>query len=293
MTIFNLGSINADIVYRVPHLPTPGETLACDSMSRGLGGKGTNMSVAAARAAARVVHIGAVGPDGVWAKDRLLEYGVDTRHIAVLDQDVTGHAIIYVDGAGENSIVLYAGTNRMVSHDMLDAALSQAGPADTLLMQNETNAQVKAAKLARAKGVKVAYAAAPFVAAAVRAVLEYCDFLILNQVEAAQLQEATGLAPEALPVRDVIVTLGAQGSRWHQTETGESRTFPAIAVDVVDTTGAGDTFTGYVLAGLDRGLPMGQSIAQATRAAALQVPRLGAADVIPHLKDFQDAVGKT
>lgn len=290
MTIFNLGSINADIVYRVPHLPSPGETLSCGSMSRGLGGKGTNMSVAAARAAAHVVHIGAVGQDGVWARDRLLEYGVDTRGISVLDQDASGHAIIYVDDAGENTIILYAGTNRLISTRMLEESLAKAGPDDTLLMQNETNAQVEAAKLATAKGMKVAYAAAPFQADAVEAVLGFCDFLILNEVEAAQLQDATGLAPESLPVRDVIVTLGAKGSRWHQTETGDCRDFPALPVEVVDTTGAGDTFTGYVLAGLDRGLPMAQAISQATRAAALQVTRLGAADVIPDLKDIQGDV---
>lgn len=289
MTIYNLGSINADIVYRVPHLPGAGETLSCASMTRGLGGKGANMSVAAARAAARVVHIGAIGPDGIWAKDRLLEFGVDTQHISVLDTDATGHAIIYVDDAGENSIVIYPGTNRQISTQMIGVALSGADPADTLLIQNETNAQVEAAKLAAEKGMKVAYAAAPFDAAAVESVLPFCDFLILNEVEAAQLEHASGLGPDKLPVRDVIVTLGSKGCRWYRSDTGESRAFPAIPVEVVDTTGAGDTFTGYVLAGLDRGMPMEQAITQATRAAALQVTRLGAADVIPDLKDIQGA----
>jgi ribokinase len=134
----------------------------------------------------------------------------------------------------------------------------------------------------------VAYAAAPFDAAAVQSVLPLLDLLVLNAVEAAQLQAATGLAPEALPVRDVVVTLGAEGCRWHNTDSGESRDFPALKVEPVDTTGAGDTFTGYLLAGLDRGMPMPQAISQAIRAAAIMVTRQGTADVIPDLKDVQD-----
>lgn len=286
MTIWNLGSINADLVYDVPHLPGPGETLAATTFSRGLGGKGTNMSVAAARAAGRVVHIGAVGADGRWAVERLLEYGVDTRFIAEVGEP-TGHAIIAVDPAGENLIVILGGANRAIPMDLVGRALTEAAPGDIFLTQNETNAQAKAAKIARDLGLRVAYAAAPFDAAAVQAVLPMLDLLVLNEVEAAQLQAATGLAPEALPVADVIVTLGSKGCRWHGADG--ARDFPAIPVTPVDTTGAGDTFTGYVIAGLDRGLPMPQAIAQATRAAAIMVTRHGTADVIPDLKDVQDA----
>ncbi len=286
MTIWNLGSINADLVYDVPHLPGPGETLAAEAFSRGLGGKGANMSVAAARAAGRVVHIGAVGVDGRWAVERLLEYGVDTRFIAQVDAP-TGHAIIAVDPSGENLIVILGGANRAVPMDLVGRALTEAVPGDIFLTQNETNAQAEAAKMAHDLGLHVAYAAAPFDAAAVQAVLPMLDLLVLNEVEAAQLQEATGLAPETLSVADVIVTLGSKGCRWHGADG--TRDFPAIPVTPVDTTGAGDTFTGYVIAGLDRGLPMPQAIAQATRAAAIMVMRHGTADVIPDLKDVQDA----
>lgn len=286
MAIWNLGSINADMVYAVPHLPGPGETLAATGYARYLGGKGANMSVAAARAAAHVRHIGAVGPDGGWAVERLMEYGVDTRHIARVEA-ATGHAIVAVEPGGENQIVIYPGANRAIPENTLQAALAEAAAGDTLLFQNETNAQEMAARLGRELGLRVAYAAAPFEAAAVQAVLPYLDFLILNEVEAEQLQAATGLKPEALPVRDVIVTLGARGARHFDAKSGESRDFPAIPVTPVDTTGAGDTFTGYVLAGLDRGLPMAQAIAQAMRAAAIMVTRHGTADVIPDLKDVQ------
>jgi ribokinase len=284
MTIFNLGSINADHVYRVPHLPGPGETLAATLMQTGLGGKGANMSVAAARAGSHVAHIGAIGSDGIWARNRLLEYGVDTRHIAELDVP-TGHAIINVDDAGENAITLFAGANQAISEDSVANALSTGSTGDILVTQNETNAQGVAAKVGSKLGFRVCYAAAPFDASAVKAVLPYLDFLILNAVEAKQLEQALGVSIEELDVADIIITLGSDGARW--ISEGVDQHFAAIKVDPVDTTGAGDTFTGYVLAGLDRGLTMGQSISLAMRAAALMVTRMGTADVIPDLKEVE------
>ncbi|MEL6684345.1 MAG: ribokinase [Pseudomonadota bacterium] len=284
MAIWNLGSINADFVYRVPHIPAPGETLSSTERQVFLGGKGANMSVAAARAAARVHHIGAVGEDGRWAIQRLLEYGVDTRNIAVLDTE-TAQAIIMVDPAGENAIVLHPGANAEVPQVTLQAAMAEAETGDRLIIQNETNLQRTAAELGKKLGLRVAYAAAPFDADRVQAVLPYLDFLILNAVEAAQLQTATGQAPGDLPVRDVIVTRGAEGADWYGTDGHDH--FPAIKVDPVDTTGAGDTFTGYVVAGLDRGMPMAQAIKQATKAGALMVTRHGTADVIPDLSEVQ------
>lgn len=288
MAIWNLGSINTDMVYAVPHLPRPGETLAAATVKRFLGGKGANMSVAAARAAARVHHIGAVGPDGRWAIERLMEYGVDTTHIMRVSEP-TGHAIIAVDPQGENQIILYPGANRAIPANAPGQALSTARVGDTLLLQNETNLQGDAARIGHDLGLKVCYAAAPFDADAVRAVLAWLDFLILNEVEATQLHAATGLSPEALPVAQVIVTLGARGCRVFDTVASESTEFSAIPVTPVDTTGAGDTFTGYVLAGLDRGMPMPQAVRLATRAAAIMITRHGTADVIPDLKEVTEA----
>ena len=284
MAIWNLGSINADFVYSVPHIPAPGETLSSTNRQMFLGGKGTNMSVAAARAAARVHHIGAVGEDGRWAIQRLLEYGVDTRSIAVLETE-TAQAIIMVDPHGENAIVLHPGANAEIPQVTLQAAMAEAETGDWLIIQNETNLQRTAAEMGKKLGLQVAYAAAPFDADRVRAVLPYLDLLILNAVEAAQLQTATGQAPGDLAVRDVIVTRGAEGADWYG--TGGVDHFPAIKVDPVDTTGAGDTFTGYVLACLDRDMPMAQAIGQATKAGALMVMRHGTADVIPDLSEVQ------
>lgn len=288
MAVYNLGSINADLFYQVPHLLAPGETLASTEHSRGLGGKGANMSVAIARAAARAVHIGAVGSDGRWAVERLLEYGVDTRNIVELDVP-TGHAVIMVDDHGENAILLYPGANRALTETHIASALAVATEADTFVFQNETSAQIEGATLASSKGMRVVYAAAPFDAHSVEAVLPMLDILVMNAIEAQQLTDALGVALTDLPVRDVIVTLGGDGCRWVNTDDGTDKTFPAIPVTPVDTTGAGDTFTGFLVAGLDRGLPMEQAILLGQQAGAIMVTRHGTADVIPDLKDIEDA----
>lgn len=288
MTIYNLGSINADYFYRVPHIPTPGETLAATEMTKGLGGKGANMSVAAARAGSDVFHIGAVGMDGHWAIERLDQYGIGTGHIVQVDQP-TAHAIIAVDAHGENSIIVYPGANHAIPKSVIRTALSYAATTDTLLLQNETCLQAFSAKLGSDLEMRVGYAAAPFDADAVEAVLPFLDFLILNEVEAEQLTKATGTAPEHLPVADVVVTLGAKGCRWFDTKNRTTQEFPAQKVTAVDTTGAGDTFTGYLLAGLDQGQSMDQAIKLAGKAAALMVTRLGTADVIPSLDEVEAA----
>ena len=286
MTIFNLGSVNADVFYRLPHLVAPGETLAASSVYEGLGGKGANMSVAVARAGAKVHHIGAVGPDGRWAVDRLSGYGVDTAHLVQVDEK-TGHAIIMVDDAGENAILLYPGANQAIPAETVSNALAGAGAGDLALMQNETCHQVAFAQAAKRAGLRVAYAAAPFEAAAVQAVLGDLDILVLNQVEADQLKKATGLGPDRLSVKDVVVTLGAEGCDWYDNARGQRHHFDAPKVTPVDTTGAGDTFTGYLLAGLDQGMDMASAIAQAQKAGAIMVTRQGTADVIPTLADVQ------
>ena len=284
MTIWNLGGINADHVYGVPHIPAPGETLDGTSHSLYLGGKGANMSVAAARAAAHVRHIGAVGQDGRWAIDRLTEYGVDTRAITQVQTD-TAHAIIFVADDGENAIMVYPGANRAVPASHLQQSLTKAKTGDWFVCQNEVNLQLEGAKLAREMGLKVAYAAAPFDETVTQEMLPFLDFLILNEVEANQLKAATGQGPAELPVRDVIVTLGGDGATWFG--SGEPLHVPAYDVEAVDTTGAGDTFTGYVLAGLDRGQPMEQALKTAAKAGALMVTRHGTADVIPDLAEVQ------
>lgn len=286
MTVWNLGSINADFVYRVPHLPASGETLAAQSLTKGLGGKGANMSVAIARAGGHAVHMGAVGFDGAWAVDLLTEYGVDTRHIQT-SKEPTAHAIISVDDDAENSIILFSGANADIQKSAVQSALAKAETGDYFVTQNETILQTDAAKIAKDMGLKVAYAAAPFSIKAVAEVLPYVNLLFLNEIEATQLIDGMAKSLDDLGVPEIVVTLGAKGCRYKNIETGKIATIDAIKVQPVDTTGAGDTFTGFTLAGLDRGMPMEQALNLANNAAALMATRMGTADVIPDLKDVR------
>ncbi len=280
MTIFNLGSINADHIYEVEHLPSPGETLTAVNFATGLGGKGINQSVAAALAGSDVVHIGAVGPDGGWAVDRISEQGIDTAYISKIDTP-TGHAIINVDQDGENAIVIFPGANNCQSSDKIREALKGAGAGDILLLQNETNLQAEAAKIAHDLGVKVIYSAAPFSVEAVRKVLDNTTILMMNKVESEQL--CAGLETELveLPVSDVVVTKGGDGAGWLRPQTRETLNIASFPVTAIDTTAAGDTFAGYFAAGLDQGLSIKDAMTLGSAAAAIKVTRKGTADAIP------------
>lgn len=283
MAVYNLGSINADRVYRVPNLPAPGETLAAVEYFSGLGGKGANQSVAAARAGARVVHIGAVGGDGGWMVDLLAGEGIDTAHIRC-SAEPSGHAIINVDDAGENAIVIFPGANRALVAEHVVAGLIDAVPGDWLMLQNETNCQAEAALVARKMGMNVAYSAAPFDAMAVQTMLPLIKLLILNEVEATQLAGALGTGVQNLPVPRTIITKGAAGAIW--LEQGKAPVeVPAFGVRVMDTTGAGDTFAGYVVAGMAGELQVSEALRRAAAAAALMVQKKGTAEAIPLLDD--------
>lgn len=286
MTIWNLGSVNADKVYRLPHLPEAGETLAATGFQEGLGGKGANMSVAAVRAGSHVEHIGAVGRDGIWMRDRLASYGVGVDHLKIA-AGASGHAVIALDGDGENQIILHPGANMEIESSALDRALSVARAGDIAICQNETNAQADFVSLAHGRNLRVVYAAAPFSVDAVQAVLGSVDLLVLNQIEAQQLEAGLGMPLPELPIRDIVVTLGGDGCRWIDTDSREARDFPAPKVDVVDSTGAGDTFTGYLLAELDRGAHMSEALDLALRAGSVMVTRLGTADAIPTRDEIQ------
>ncbi len=280
--IFNLGSINADHFYRVPHLPNPGETLTAIDYSTDLGGKGANQSVAAVRAGSKVCHIGAVGPGGAWMVDRLTELGVDTQHIARIPTP-SGHAIITIDALGENAIVIFPGANRMLDPTCLEPALSSARSGDWLMLQNETSLQIDAARIARDHGMSVAYSAAPFEVDAVRAVLPYISVLLLNSVEAQQLSKALSQPVEDIPVPRILITRGSKGATWIDRVRGETVSIPAFSVTPIDTTGAGDTFAGYLIAGLSQDLPPRDALIRAAAAAALKVQQKGTTKAIPKL----------
>lgn len=279
MTIYNLGSINLDHFYTLPHLPVPGETLAAGGYTTGLGGKGANQSVAAAQAGAVVRHVGAVGEDGDWALRRLESFGVDATNIACVDTP-TGHAIINVDTDGENAIVIFPGANRAQSEAAVARALETAIPGDTLLLQNETSMQVEAARLARAAGMRVIYSAAPFDIAAVEAVLPYTSLVVMNAVEARQWQDLRGGALAQMPAEGMVTTRGGEGAEWISAGAEPVRA-PAFPVKPVDSTGAGDCFIGSLAAALDAGRTPADAMRFAAAAAAIQVTRPGTAEAMP------------
>ena len=279
MTVYCLGSINIDNIYRLPELPKPGETLAATSHTQGLGGKGVNQSIAALRAGAEVVHIGAIGQGDAWIEAALTHHGVALGAISRVAAG-TGHAIVAVDDAGENQIIIQSGANLAQSAEMIGFTLSGAVAGDILLLQNETSHQVEAARAARDKGMQVFYSAAPFALEPVQAVLPYVTHLLLNGGEAEELVAASGHVLEDQPVQALIVTRGAQGADWIEPGKAPLHT-PAIPVRPVDTTGAGDCFAGSLAASLDRGASVPEAMAYAAAAAALQVTRPGTADAMP------------
>lgn len=282
MTIYNLGSINIDHVYRLAALPQAGETLHSSDFNQGLGGKGANQSIAAARAGARVVHLGAMGAGDDWVLDRLGDAGVDTGQVARLSDQATGHAIILVDAHAENCIIFHGGANLELPESIVSQHVSAMGPDDLLLMQNETNLQPETAARARAAGARVIYSAAPFQIEALRAVLPHVSILAVNEGEARQAFAAFG---ENLPVEGLLITRGAQGAEYRDLTTGETFSQPAFRVDAVDTTGAGDCFAGWFAAGLSRGEDAATALRHASAAAAIQVTRKGAGDAMPDRRE--------
>ena len=279
MTILNVGSVNRDRVLRVPHFPQPGETLQALSASVGLGGKGLNQSVAILRAGGSVRHVGAVGEGDAGIREALRALGLDLGFVTGVAGVETGSATIFVDPAGENLIVLDPGANLCIPDALVARAVADATPGDWLLFQNETNQAAGCARLARARGLKVACSAAPFVASRIVPLLEDVDLLSVNAVELDQLLAALGGTDHLPAGLALLVTRGAEGAEYRH---GDWRVrVDSRRVPVVDTTGAGDVFLGVFLAETDLGRPVEEAMRRANAAAALQVGRNGAVEVIP------------
>ena len=295
MSILVFGSLNIDHVYQVEHLVRPGETLPSKAYRRFQGGKGANQSVALARAGADVFHAGRIGPEGLWLRDAVAAEGVDVTHVG-LDSQPTGHAIIQVDAAGENSILLYGGANLTVTPDDAHFVLSHFGAGDWLLLQNEISSLPAILLEASARGMKVAFNPAPMTDAVHGYPLEDVALFVVNRTEGAALARVeTTAAPEAIlevlqsrfPRAATVVTLGGEGALYGG--EGERIRRRAEPVEAVDTTAAGDTFIGYFLAELVAGQPVARCLAAATRAAALCVTRPGAAVSIPKRGELDEA----
>jgi ribokinase len=287
------GSINLDLVARVERLPRPGETIAGLSFATSPGGKGANQALAARRAGADVSLFGAVGRDAFASPALKLLRDDGVRLAAASVHDVpTGVALIHVDAAGENAITVIAGANAQAhGADVPDVLL---GPATTLLLQLETPAaeSLALAKRARALGARVVLNPAPAqrLDSAWRDVV---DVLVANQSECealAPMFDAPGdprAFAGALARRHrmlACITLGAQGAVAAQGDT--LYRVPGLAVDVVDTVGAGDAFVGVFAASLDAGLPVADALARACAAGALACTREGAQSALPRAVDI-------
>ena len=297
-----IGSINMDLVLRVPRMPLPGETLTGGAFRTISGGKGANQAVACARlsgkvaGAQQVAMIGCVGDDafGATLRAALVGDGIIDSHITTLPGVASGIASILVDDNGQNSIVIAGGANDLLSPAHIDAAKELIEQADIVVLQLETPMAtvVHAIKLARSLGKTVVLNPAP-AASLPDGVLELVDYLIPNEIEAAML---AGVSPEGADAKalaaalqklgsdNVIITLGAKGV--HAALYGGDYDFPAEAVKAVDTTAAGDTFIGGFVAGLASGMDEAEAISQGQRAAAWSVTKPGAQTSIPHLHEL-------
>lgn len=278
MTVFNLGSINIDLVYMVPHFPAPGETLTTLDYQRMLGGKGTNQSIALARAGGTVVHIGATHAEDGWIRGEMHAAGVDISALQTSDT-ATGHAVVSVSRDGENQILLWPGANHAIDMGEAIATLDRAKAGDWALLQNETCGADAFVAAARAHGLKIAYSAAPFDAEVTARLLPHTDLLVVNEVEAAALTEMLGRPAATAGLPHLVITKGRDGADYYGADGTLHQ--PAFEVSPLDTTGAGDCFFGYLLAGIAEGGDMAASLRLASAAAALQVTHHGAAAAIP------------
>ncbi len=287
--VYNVGSINIDYVYQVPHFVQPGETLLSGSLQTVLGGKGANQSIALARAGIAVQHIGRLNKADEWAHALLLENSVGADHIELCDEP-SGHAIIQVDTQGENAIVLHGGANQGFIKAKVRSALEKASVGDYLLLQNECNLIEQIFELGQAKGLRIVLNPAPMTQAINHLPLAQLDTLVVNQIEAQMISElddidaAMNALSARLPNTRVVITLGSKGAI--SAYQGERFAANASTLEVVDTTGAGDTFVGYLLAGLINGLGEQAALNQACQAGSLAVTRAGAIPSIPWLADL-------
>jgi ribokinase len=278
-----VGSANMDLVGIAPRLPRPGETVLGDDFVMGPGGKGANQAIAAARAGGSCTFLGATGSDafGVTLKARLTASGVDTSHVRVA-YGPSGVAVVMVDRAGENSIIVSPGANG--SFTGLDAAETAViAAADVLLCQLEIPVAtvVAAARVARAAGTKVVLNAAPAMLLPAE-LLDAVDLLIVNEGEALAITGATRDDPSSLlaAVPRVVMTLGGEGA-WFGDRDGRSQRIPAVDVRVVDTTAAGDAFTGALAVAWGDGRDLVDAVRWACAAGGACVRKVGASASLP------------
>ena len=291
MKVLNFGSLNLDYVYDVDHFVREGETISSADMNVFCGGKGLNQSVALAKAGVKVYHAGAVGSaDGAMLLEALSNVGADISYIKLYDMS-SGHAIIQKNRAGNNCILLYGGANQNIGVDFIKEVLKDFDKGDILLLQNEVSNLSLIIDEGYKRGMNIVLNPSPINEKIFECDLEKVEYLILNEIEAADILGASDTGEDELIEKltkkfqntKIVLTLGEKGSVYVD-KTQKIRQ-EIYKTDVVDTTAAGDTFTGYFIAGIVAGIDVAESLKQAAGAASITVSRKGASPSIPFAKE--------
>lgn len=292
MRFINFGSLNIDYTFTVDAIACAGQTISSFSEQRFPGGKGLNQSLAAARAGCGIYHAGLIGEDGLFLKKLLEESGVDCRFLKTEDVG-TGKAFIQVETSGQNCIVLSGGANQKNSEQFCDEVLNYFEKGDYLLLQNEVNCLDYLIEKGFEKEMKIVLNPSPMNEKILACNLGKVSMFIMNEDEGSRITGETN--PEAIlkrmgeryPNAEVVLTLGSRGSVYSYKE--ERICQEAYRVHAVDTTGAGDTFTGYFLACLLEGMDLKDCLECASKASAIAVTRKGAASAIPWRNEVVDS----
>lgn len=299
MKILNFGSLNIDYVYNVDHILIGGETLSADDRNVYPGGKGLNQSLALARAGLDVWHAGAIGEaDGQVLADVLKKSDVHLDYLQIKENSPSGHTFIQVDRNGQNCILVYGGTNQMISEEQIKETLENFSKDDYVLLQNELNNVPLIMELAYEKGMKIVLNPSPFDEKIEKMPLDYVDFFLVNEIEAAHLaggvstdkveddEDLLSRMIEKYPNSHVIMTVGSRGAYYAHQNIREHH--PIFDIQVVDTTAAGDTFTGYFLSAFTEKKSAEECLRIASAASALAVSRAGASTSIPYREEVED-----
>lgn len=292
MKILNFGSCNIDYVYSVNHIVNPGETETADCLSIYPGGKGLNQSVAISKAGSEVYHAGCVGNNGEMLLKTLSDSGVNIKYIKMLDT-ANGHAVIQVSEKGENSIFLYPGSNERITVDFADYVLEQFGVGDIILLQNEINNVKYIIDKAFEKEMTIVFNPSPFNDKIDVIDINKISYLILNEVEAIGIsgeEDAESIVKyfkNKYPNLKLVLTLGVKGCIYADNSAVYSQ--PAYKVNAVDTTAAGDTFTGFFVSEIAKGTNISDALKTASCAAAIAVSKKGAASSIPDRNEVVSA----
>ena len=295
MKILNIGSMNLDMVYQMDHIVQPGETEASYGMNVFLGGKGINQSVAAAKAGAEVYHGGMIGQDGQPFLDACREFGVDARYIRKVEGK-SGHAIIQIDKNAQNSILLFGGANQCLTEAYVDEVLEDFDAGDILLLQNEVNLLPYIVDRAWEKGMQIALNPSPFNALLDAVDMGKISLFLLNEVEGDQItgltepEEIIARLLELFPDARIVLTLGKDGAVYADREQRHFQ--PIYPVKAVDTTAAGDTFTGYFLACLCEGMPIPEVLKRSAKASSIAVSRPGAVPSVPWRNEVEQELAE-